>query len=271
MKYRNNDVIMPIRIAYYKFLNKFQIFVPSLLKTTDTKWVFDNISNLHDSGDAEWYNYYVISPNLSIIPRGCRVFRIKNENQSTTEIVPFSTLSPSQITKHTNIFMTFVVGGEGLVPLFTWGQFDIFTGVSKLFGILNPNNLLDVYNRVQTPYRHVTMYFIKHTQHLEKWRWKGTTECICMPTEDEEQTFDTFYECADNVYQNVKNKKSWVMDSSIPFHTYVSWWNTLSKNSKQQSLGVDVHANYIRIFIVIFLVLVLVFVFFLKKISNQQQ
>lgn len=269
MPYRNNDVIMPIRIAYYRLLNKFQIFVPSLLQTSDTEWIFDDISNLHD-GEAEWHSYHVFNPNMSMIPRGCRVFRIKNEHQTTTEIVPFSTLSPSQITKHTNIFMTFVVGGEGLVPLFTWEKFDIFTGESELFGVLNPNNLVDVYNTVDTPYRHVTMYFIKNNQ---EWRWKGTTECICLPQTDSDkdavQSFETFYECAEKIYPNVKNKKCWVMDSSIPFHTYVTWWNTLSKTSKQQSLGDQKknHTILIKIFIIVFFVCLVFFVW--KRFSNQ--
>ena len=279
-QYINKDNFIPIQIWYYD--KYFRFHFPSIEKSTETEWIFEPFQKeLVDKWIKYPYDFYAINKNILFpIPRGCQYLQIVNNKLSpynTTDLlitayVPSHIQSPYHDIGKTTPYsiVVFVYPVPNTIPFLIWENIDMNNNIIMNYQ-LKPN-ITDqsLLKQISNSFVHYTLYFFENKPGMY---WKGTSEYLCIPTNDDSE-YPTYFDCQQQIYNKIKNKNIWIHTGSEPIYNYMTWWNKLPKDKKQQSLNEnsnDNNNNNLLIFniIIFFVILIMLMILLYKQLLHK--
>jgi hypothetical protein len=250
IRYKNQDVLMPIRLWISRDDNekfrinkvgqlttKFRIELPSVDLTTNTNWFFDTkISSL-----PYWklihtlfvFNIACFPP----VPKGCIGVTIGHAEQ-----YPYETLTMyngSYLDENTEQFYAMTYPVANTKPIFFWSVLDVMNNF-QLQMLYNPSakNDEELQKKISNFYTRILIY-----PFVEKYDyWKGTAQNFCVPCPNSEKKFkfNTLSECQKKMYgRGMRNQSTWVEDRNEEIYQFMKWWDKQSSDVKVRSLTFD--------------------------------
>lgn len=246
--YKNQSIMIPIRVWVMPRKNIFRVELPSRRLTTNTEWIFDDkISSIKEWKPWTNSNTPLYGLNTSSFPPTCKGSDLIQFLQSDT--YPYETkivqiaafLERDEVVfgpfkgKQIDQLYMFNYDVPNTVLLYFWAHLDVYNNLS--FYVEIDPDIKDEKTRVSTngKYIHISLYAFTS----EMMYWRRTTESLCIPSptyKDDSLHFYTLHECRESPKYPLRNRHTWIGTNSEPLYQYMKWWRKLPVDKQLSSM-----------------------------------
>lgn len=252
MIFLNN--FLPVRLYYSSELDAFRLEAPLADRET-LEYNEDFLKNKLPSSFQWVKTLYFLNPRLfPPVPLGTSMFSVYQNSQPPYETLYMEWIAfpiMSNVSTLSGDFCMFAFTtnpGTDAFPVYVRNE-DIRTMITT-----DEKELSDYF--LKTPYYNRVLdrdNFIIYSMSEPKLYWRGTTECLCVPSSNPSD-FPTLVECQRIMYPKIKNHASYTGNSGVPLA------EIKSKLYKQQR-----PSQWWQTYVILSIVLILVIVFMYRQ------